>query len=164
MVPQRTYWLEALEQDELDFLLRKEHRDRTLFYRTLTVLMVICFIIPFGFTWVRALHGVKAAFSYGYYFGLTGLLLTISGVSAYISYRVYLWRVQRDIRFHTKTIERTHITRKLFVPHNGTYHFYLDSPTRLSIEVKEKDYHLFNDGDEVNIEYSTYSKQYLGYF
>src|SRR4051812_150035 len=107
MVPERVYWIEPLEEDELAFLVKKEVRDRSQFYKTITALMVICFIIPFGFAWVRALNGEEAAFSYAYYFMNVGVLLGIAGIAGYVSYRVYLYRVRRDIHAHTKTIERT---------------------------------------------------------
>ena len=35
---------------------------------------------------------------------------------------------------------------------------------KYSIEVTENDFNLFNLGDEINIEYTTFSKEFLGYY
>lgn len=155
---------EQLSSEELDFLIKKDERETTLFYRTIRVLMIICFVLPFIVAWVRAFAGEEHPFEYGYYFLGVGFLLSFLGVCAWLAYRRVLYKLKADIRGRTKTIERTKIKRKQFMPHNKTYYFFLDSPNKLSIEVSEQDYQLLNDGDELNIEYSTYSKLYFGYF
>jgi hypothetical protein len=50
------------------------------------------------------------------------------------------------------------------MPVNNSYFFYLSSAIKLSIEVEEYDYRRLEKGDEVNIEYTTFSQMYLGYF
>lgn len=157
-------YLEQLNEDELAFLQKKERRDRHHFYRAVRVIMIVCFIIPFGFAWICALTGQPDAFSYVKYFIGVGFLLCFAGFCIYMSYYYYLRKTQLDIRRSTKTIERAHITEKKFMPQNNTYYFYLDSPTKLSIEVSDEHYHQMKEGDEVNIEYTTESKMYLGYF
>lgn len=157
-------YLEPLNEDELAFLEKKERRERYHFYRTIRVIMIVCFIIPFIIAWVSALAGAPNAFSYRKYFAGVAFLLGFAGLCIYLSYYYYLRKTQVDIRTHTKTIERAHITEKKFMPQNNTYYFFLDSPTKLSIEVSDADYHRLNEGDEVNIEYTTVSKMYLGYF
>ena len=72
--------------------------------------------------------------------------------------------MQWDIRDRTKTIEISHVTRKLHVVAKNAYYFYIDSLIKLSIEVCPEDYYRINEGDEVCIEYTTHSKNYLGYF
>ena len=156
--------LELLNEDEMAFLRKKELRERRQFYKAVRAIMIGCFLLPFFAAWVRAFAGAPNAFSYGHYFAGVGVLLGITLTASYLSWRAFLGRVQRDIRGGTKTIERAHITRKLFMPHNSTYFFYLDSPNKLSIEVGGKDYQNMKEGDEVNIEYTTYSQIYLGYF
>jgi hypothetical protein len=81
-----------------------------------------------------------------------------------MTYRVYLRNVQRDIKNKTKTIETCMVTKKLFVATSGSYYFYIASAVKLNIEVTIDDYEMIQEGDEINIEYTTYSKQYLGYF
>jgi len=158
------HYIEPLNKEELIFLKKKEERDRHYFYLAVRMIMIICFVIPFILAWISALLGKPNAFNFGRYFFGVGFLLCFAGLCIYISYHYYLRKVQQDIRLHTKTVERTQITQKKFMPQNGVYYFYLDSPNKLSIEVEEKDFNRFEDGDEVNIEYTTFSKQYLGYF
>jgi hypothetical protein len=126
--------------------------------------MAICFVVPFIFAWYKAAEGVPAAFSYLRFFIIASVLLFIAGVSTYFTYIIYIKRLRWDISRRSKTIETNKITKKLFVPTSNSFHFYLDSASRLSIEVNRDDYELLCEGDEVNLEYSTYSREYLGYF
>jgi len=157
-------YLERLNKDELAFLQKRERRDRHHFFRTVRILMVICFVIPFAIAWFTALEGHEDAFSYQKYFSGVIYLLCFAGLCVYISYYYFLRKIRKDIRIPTKTIERAHITEKKFMPQTDTYYFYLDSPTKLTIEVTSDDYNRLAEGDEVNIEYTTHSKLYLGYF
>lgn len=155
---------EPLNSDELAFLRRKEGKDRSQLYRVCRVFMILCFICPFLVACVRAIMGAEDPFNYGSYFAGVGFLMVFSGAGLYAGYYKFLRKVQQDIRRGTKTIERSLITRKQYMPHNNTYFFYINSPHRLSIEVAEFDYHNMHLGDEVNIEYTTMAKMYLGYY
>lgn len=155
---------ELMFTEELDFLIRKDEKDTRLFYGALRVLMIICFIIPFIVAWFRAFNGEKRPFEYGAYFLGVLFLLGFLGLCAWIAYRRVLYKLKMDVKNKMKTIERAKIVRKQYMPHDSKYYFYLDSPNKLSIEVSQKDYYLFGDGDELNIEYSANSKFYFGYF
>jgi hypothetical protein len=157
-------YLEPLNEDERAFLKRKETRDRRQFYRSVQLLLLICFALPFAMAWGKAIAGVPNPFSYAHYFAGVGILGSITGIGAFIAYRSNLHRVHLDLRKGTKTIERAMITRKRFMPQTNTCFFFLDSPTKLSIEVSPQYFERLNVGDEVNIEYSTYGKAYFGYF
>lgn len=161
---------EPLETDELAFLKREESLERRQFFKISKVFMVLSFVIPFVFAWFHAAKQSEQEatasnpFSYLHYFIGVFFLLGFSGTALYISYRRTLAKVQRDIKYATKTVERCNITRKQYMPQVNSYFFYISSPIKLSIEVSEEDYHRLGSGDEVNIEYSTYSHTYLGYF
>ena len=157
-------YIEPLDEDELKFLERKESRERNQYYRVYQLLMLLSFIIPFAGAWYRAYDGAPNAFSAIKFFSTAGVLLSISTVATYIPYRMNLRKVQLDIRYKTKTIEISHIVRKLHVAASNTYFFYIDAIARLSIEVSHEDYERMNTGDEICIEYTTHSMQYLGYF
>ena len=157
-------YLEPLSEDERAFLKRKETRDRRQFFRSVQLLLLICFALPFGMAWGRAIAGMSNPFSYANYFTGVGILGSLTGVGAVISYRNNLYRIQLDLKKKTKTIERAIITRKRFMPQTNTCFFFLDSPTKLSIEVSPQHFDQLDVGDEVNIEYSTYGKAYFGYF
>jgi heme/copper-type cytochrome/quinol oxidase subunit 3 len=98
------------------------------------------------------------------FFFTAGILLFISSFATYVTYRINLRRVQLDIRDKTKTIEISHVMRKLQIPAKNTYHLYIDSTIKLSIEVSYEDYVRMAVGDEVCIEFTTHSREYLGYF
>ncbi len=157
-------YLEPLSSNELGFLRKKEAGQRKVFYMVFRILMFISFLFPFALAWYRAADGVTNAFSYVKFFVIAAILLFVSLLSTYFTYRVYLRKVTRDIREQTKTIAPSRITRKVYVQQNGSYFFYLDSEIKLSIEVSGDDFNFFQEGDEVNIEYTTWSREYLGYF
>ena len=157
-------YIEALEPGEVDFLLRKEEQERKTYYRIFSILMFMSFILPFAGAWVQAFEGAPHAFSPLRYFSAVFVLLFISGVSTSYSYKVNHRKLQLDIRDRTKTVDTIRITRKTYVGLKKTYHFYVDSRIKLSIEVSANDFERLNAGDEVSIEYTTHSQQYLGYF
>jgi hypothetical protein len=157
-------YIEPLNADELAFLKRKETRDRRQFFKVLRILLPICFGLPFATAWGKAIAGMENPFSFvGYFIGVAVLLfLTLGG--AVLAYRSNLYKLHLDLQHGTKTIERTTITRKRFMPQTNTCFFYLDSPVKLSVEVSPQYFERLAAGDELNIEYATYSKAYFGYF
>jgi hypothetical protein len=157
-------YLEPLNAEEIAFLRRKEIRERRQLYKTVRILTMICFAFPFAMAWGQAIVGVPNPFSYGRYFTGVGILLFLTAGGTWMAYKSNLYNVHKDLKRGTKTIERATITQKRFMPQNNTCYFFLDSPTKLSIEVASEYYDRLNIGDEVNIEYSTYGKSYFGYF
>lgn len=155
---------EPMNEHELGFLQKKEEKERTQFTKLVRIVMIVSFVVPFIVAWLRATNNDHDPFSYGTYFSGVGLLMGIGALILFPAYSRTLGILQRDIRKGTKTVELTHVTRKQYMQQNNTYHFYLNSPNKLSIEVSEIDYHSLGEGDELNIEYTTYSKMYLGYF
>lgn len=155
---------ESLNLSERQFLMRRARHEGRQLYKVARVLMALCFLIPFLLAWLWALDGAPDPFSPKRYFLGVLLLGTLSGGGIYLAYKKVLYPLRADLRIGTKTIERTHLMRKVYMLQNNTHHFYLDSPTRLSIEASSEDYQRFDEGDEVNIEYTTFSKIYLGYY
>lgn len=155
---------EPLEASEMAFLQQQERKERHSYYKLFRIFMIVSFVVPFIGSWYRAFDGAPNAFSPARYFVTTGILLGISVGATTVAYRLNLRRMKHDIKEGTKTIEMTHITKRVHATINDTYYFYLDSPTKLSIEVSQNDYYRFTEGDEISIEYITYSGFYLGYF
>lgn len=155
---------EPLTKDELVFLRRKEAKERKQLYSVMSVFMVMCFICPFATAWVKAAFGDERAFSYFNYFLGVGFLLCFSGFCILFSYYRTLHKVVQDIKHGTKTIERTYITRKQYMPAGNAFYFYISSAIKLSIEVEEVDFRRLKEGDELSITYTSYSNFYLGYF
>jgi hypothetical protein len=177
MLPPSLKYEEAMNDSELSFLKEKRAREQRMFIRTIRTLCFVFIIIPCCAGII--LESIRRSnikpeellqeerrdpYLYLYYFiGMLFLLLLVA-VGSYISYVKTLRKIVLDIRSGMKTVEKTAITRKQFMEHNNTYHFYLKSAFRLSIEVNQEDYQAYNEGDEINIEYSTQSGIYFGYF
>ncbi len=154
---------EPLNEGELIFLEEKETKERRQYYKVFQVLMAGSFLIPFIASWYRAYEGAPNAFSYPKFFVSAAILLTISSIAIYLSYRVYHKNIQLDLRDKTKTIETNRITKKVTVPSKNAYYFYIDSTVKLSIEVSEEYYSSLNDGDEVSIEYTNFTSDIFRY-
>ncbi len=157
-------YIEPLSIEELDFLLKKEQKDKGQFYLIMRIVMSGSVLLPFLFAWYRAFEGQDDPFSITYYFIGLSVTVVVALLIGYAIYKKGLYKIRADIRDRTKTVESTHITRKQFMPANDEYYFFIDSPTLLSIRVSKLDYDKMRKGDELNIEYSTHAKYYFGYF
>lgn len=155
---------ETLTRDEMDFLRKQEQKDRKVLFHAARVFLIICFICPFVVSWLRAMMGAEEPFSYMYYFLSVLFLMFFCGIGLYWSYRQHLWKIRRDLRSGTKTVERAYITRKQYMASANSFHFYLNSAVKISIEVSEEDFRKWEEGDMIHIAYSTYARQYFGYF
>lgn len=169
-----SFSFEKMEEEEIAFLKKKFHRERKIFLRTMRNLGFLAFLVP---TVVALLYfssdqntgdesqlEVAEPFTMIYYYVSLFSLLTLLFTGAYLSYIYTLKRIKKDFTNQIKIVERTRITRKHFMPMNKAYFFYIQSGYRLSIEVSESDFNLYEEGDELNIEYGKYSKEFLGYF
>lgn len=167
---------EPMNDSELSFLKTKEEKEKRTFFRTVRILLLLsvvpcCLGIimesikrssdPPAMTRLREQEDPHVYLYY--FFGMIFLLLLVIGGSL-IAYSRSVGRLHKDIRLGRKTIEDTEISRKQFVNSNNTYHFFLRSAFKLSIEVSKEDYEAYEEGDEINIEYSTHSRVYFGYF
>ncbi|KAA5536556.1 hypothetical protein F0919_02490 [Taibaiella lutea] len=168
---------EPMEAAELSFLQEKAIKEKRLLARVIRNLSVIFVIIPccMGIT----LESLKRSeltpmlreiedkndpdFVWNYIIAMIVLLLVVA-ISSAVYYRRTLWKLTKDIKRNLKSVEQAVIERKQHISSNDSYHFFIDSKTKLSIEVSKDDFEKFDEGDEINIEYSTYSKIYFGYF
>ncbi len=155
---------EPMTREELGFVRKKFNSDARQFYRAMNRLMVLAFVCPFVYSFYKLAVQDPEPFSMKEYFtGVIGLLLFLA-LCAGIAYKFTLNLLRKDLVSKNKIIELTRIARKQYMPQNNTYHFYLTSHSRISIEVDEQDYAGYNIGDEINIEYAGFSKIYFGYF
>lgn len=177
-MPEAAYtYEEPMNDSELSFLREKEGKEKRMFFRTVRTITILFIVVPccLGIIMesikrssdspeMARLREEEDPYVYLYYFfGMLFLLLLVA-VGSYVSYNRTLKQLQKDIYAGKKTVENTEISRKQFVNSNNTYHFFLKSTFRLSIEVSKEDYEAYEEGDEINIEYSTFSRVYFGYF
>jgi hypothetical protein len=162
-------YLEALNVSELDFLKKKAGKQGRV-YKLLQQLMVLgAVFISFAGGWknIRSEEwpfDTITVFSWENYLITVCCLVVLFLISIWFSRNSELSKIRRDLRQKLKVVERVMIERKTFLPHNNTFHFYLNSPEKLSIQVEEQDFMMLQEGDEINIEYSQNAKVYFGYF
>lgn len=168
---------EQMEPSEFSFLQEKAIKERGMLSRVVRNLSVIFIILPCSMGIIleslkryrlspalREIEDKEDPYFVRNYFIAMIVLLLMVAISSLVYYYRNLWKVKKDLKRNLKSIEETVIERKQFIESNNSYHFYITSQTQLSIEVSKEDFTKFEEGDEINIEYSTYSKIYFGYF
>lgn len=168
---------EPMEAPEFSFLQEKAIKEKRLLARVVRNLSVIFIIIPccIGITLeslkraeltpaLRAIEDKNDPYFVRNYIIAMVVLLLVVAVSCAIYYYRTLWKITKDIKRNLKSIEQAIIERKQHISSNDSYHFFINSKIQLSIEISKEDFEKFEEGDEINIEYSTYSKIYFGYF
>lgn len=100
----------------------------------------------------------------GVYIAVVVFLLLIYFLIIFLAFKVNVKPLLKDLKGNTKVIEQVNIKEKKYMPQNNTYHLYVQSVNRVSIEVSEQDYKKFQLGDEVNLEFTPNASIYLGYY
>lgn len=162
-------YVDDLSPDELDFLVRKVAKQERTLKRILWIMMGGAIVFAFGGAWENKkkepmMPPFETVFSWQNYFITLGLLLIIFTLILRLLRHSELQKLKKDIRQKKKIIERVLIQKKTFLPHNNTFHFYLDSLSKISIQVSEDDFMQMDEGDEICIEYSQNAEVYFGYF
>lgn len=156
---------ERLAQDELAYMTSKYHSDLKTLKRIFGYLLAVSLSVPLILLLVRfIIYGWIISWFLLYVFLVALTMVCLVGLGVWISYRFNQYKLLQDIKIGLKNIEMTVILRKKYMAGNDSYHFYLDSPNKLSIEVSQHDFRFYNQGDEINIEYSPLAKIYFGYF
>ena len=160
--------LEPLSQDELDFIHRRYRTESRLYMRTMNVLLILGTLAPLVVCLVLITlsddkrPSIEALYKV-YFVGLLFMLLFV-GLIAIVAYRIKLLAYNKDKSQRQKIVEPTNIMQKKYMKLNNTYHFYLDSPNKYTIEVSPTDFDKWQLGDEITIEYARHSKEYFGYY
>lgn len=165
---------ESFSLEETQFIAKKLNQQRAAFWvatRTMILLgtiilgitMLLFKMLPLEETSIENKFEVLETTNWFYVIVAFIFFLIIGGASIF-SYRKTVHRLALDYKEQIKLIECTNVNRKVYMPHTKSYHFYLQSPSKLSIEVSARDYHDYKIGDEINIEYSKNAKEYFGYF
>lgn len=175
-------WIENLDQGELEYIQNRyssEYKKFTKAYKNglivvfFTSLMIFIILIIISFYTDEA---YKEEIELGLYepitieevilysvISLVGITIMFS-IAFSFGYLLQLYNLKKDVDGKTKTIEITNIIEKKYMPHNDSYHFIIESQNKHSLEVDKDTYVLYADGDEINLEYTTYSKIDLGYY
>jgi hypothetical protein len=166
---------EPMDESEIAFLIRRRNEQIPLLKRTIRVFAAFWVAIPIVVGIALSIFNAIARDRVNppdepppnifmlCLVGALGLLVVI-GFATWFSYTRTILPLTKDIRRRLKIVEKSEIVRKHFMRENNSYHFYISSPTRLSIEVQAEDFVAYDVGDEINIEYTRSAKIYLGYY
>jgi len=164
----------ALESSEMEYLVSKKKEDIAGLMKTLKFLIVLIIVVT-----VVAAIGMFIIIKISpetfidrnepppnilvTCLKLMLLLLGVVAIATYYSYSHTLRKVIKDIGSGEKTIEPCEVIRKFYAKEINTYHVYITSVIRLSVEVTKSEYAKLNEGDKINLEYSSCSKIFFGY-
>lgn len=90
------------------------------------------------------------------------VLFAIIAISTLIAYFIKIHPLKKDYLCNNKLIEVVTITKKVHMKTTDTFHFYVLSAFRLSIEVDQLIFNQYEVDDELNLELSYYSHCFLG--
>lgn len=158
--------VEAMEPDQEAFISRRYKKESKLYIRSMNILLILAVLSPFAYILLKLLFAEqvqKDVLVRDYFLGL-GYMLIFFGIIAAFAYYIKIHALAQDKKHKKRIVERVHIVEKKFMKLNNTHHFYLDSPTLVSVQVTPEDFENFQLNDEINVEYAKYSKEYFGYF
>lgn len=160
----KTLRIEPLSNDEINFLTQKQEKERRAFYFGMKIMIVVCLAMPLFVAYMVNFEE-RPKLTYWEAYTYSQIIMVLIFIFVMIaSYVRKLLFINLDLKHQQKIIESVEIQEKKYMPQNQSCHFYINSQIKLSIEVSQNDFMLFEVGDEINIEYSQYSKEYFGYF
>ena len=158
------YFIEPFEDSEKEFIEQKYKRISKEYLQMMNYFLIACGIIPIFIAFLYYIFSLKRlTFLYVFIIGFSFMILFFI-VIATIYYFYQVFSIYKDNTHQLKVTEHCIIIEKKYMSLNQSFHFYLDSEIKLSIEVSESDFQYYNLGDEINIEYSQYSKEYFGFY
>ncbi len=156
--------IEPLEPDELTFIQKRCVFESKAYMFGMNMFLLATVAIPFGVALAYYLKFERVDVMLKAFFYALCITTVLFSVISFFSYKRSLSDIKKDAKEKTKIIEASLITEKKFMQQNNSYHFYLNSDIKYTIEVNESDFQRFETGDEINIEYARYSREYFGYF
>lgn len=165
-------YLEPMEKEELQYLEKHAARQKKMFlkvvhYIFLGLALFMTALYTFAnFTYDPANIDEQAEIplSPGFVLQVAGGIFLFFAVVLGLLYYLTILSLFREIKKGYKIVEQAFIIEKKYMAQTESYHFYLNSRIRKSIEVSKKDYNFYDVNDEVNIEYSPASHQFFGYY
>ncbi|MBP6624552.1 MAG: hypothetical protein KA198_05235 [Chitinophagaceae bacterium] len=155
---------EILSEDELHFLEQKKNKQQQIFKKITRICLLIQLIFPFLVStqypnYVDEISSIEL-----FYFFSALLTVCILALTMFGTYMYLLYNLKKDLNHKTKRIEHCVIQSKKRMPLNGSVYFYINSPTKISIEANLHDFDMLEIGDEINLEFAQFSDEYYGYY
>ncbi len=154
------------DEQELQFIQKLLQDSKKDVWRVFLLSLVFSVLIPIPISLLyNALKKIPTPeLFFETYFISFFALLFFTGIVIFFLFEIRLKNLLKDVKQKIKLVEQVQITQKKYIPFSDSYHFYISSTTKLSIEVSKKTYDTFELNDELNIEYSKYAKEYFTYF
>lgn len=156
--------IEPLDAAEAEFVMKRYDEASKEYMRLMNLTLISAGLMPVLVALLFWLSSAEIDRVVQVFIVLFISLLAFFIVVAVIFYFQQVYNKYKDSVAQTKTVESCIILEKRTVAINLTYHFYLDSRVNNSIEVSVEVYDRYAIGDEINIEYTTHDKMYIGYF
>ncbi|GBL35420.1 hypothetical protein EMGBS15_10150 [Filimonas sp.] len=153
-----------MEDDELAFIQKRYLKESKLYMFGMNRVLIAAVVIPFLAALIYYVRFERNDIMIQAFLYALAITLIFSGIIAFFSYKRGLLDIKKDLKEKTKIVESALITEKKYMALNHTWHFYLHKAFKYTIEVSEADFDRFEVNDEINIEYSRYSKEYFGYY
>ncbi len=168
----RIIYFEPLTEAEKAYLSASAHSSKKGFMKTVHYMfLVLAIIMIFVYTIANFTYdphnidpNTTTPLTPEFVLLLAGIMFLTFGVLLSIAYVVTIHKYFREIKKGQKIVESTTVKEKRYMPQNNKYYLYLNSPTKGSIEVEPKMYAYIQVNDEINIEYTPFSKSFLGYY
>ncbi len=155
---------ELLSEDELNFLQQKKNKHHRIFQKITRTCLLIQLISPFLVStqypnYVDEISSIEL-----FYFYCAVLTCCLLAICMFGCYMYLLYNLKKDLNHKIKRIEHCLIQSKKQMPLHQRAYFYINSPTKISIEIDEKNFDLYEIGDEINVEFAQFSDEYFGYY
>jgi hypothetical protein len=153
-----------MDDDEIDFVnQRYQHASKEYMYG-MNIMLVgavgLAFLVAL-FNYLHDPNFEETLIIYGYAQSITAVIALIIVIANYL---LSLYDLNVDLKRKLKIAEQVTITEKKYMESNNSYHFYISSEVKYSIEVPEDSFNYFQINDEITIEYTKYAALYLGYY
>lgn len=159
-----SYTVLPLEEEEIQFLERGIAREVKEYMAGMRIMLIVCVVLPVLAAFLSLFNDalfipIWQVYLYGQL--VTGIVFLIAMVG---NYWRGLYPLRRDLQAGVKWAMTVQILSKRYVAENHSRHFYITGGIKVSIQVNEADYDLYQIGDEITVECTPYSRVYLGYY
>ena len=151
-----------LSLEERTFLQDSYQKNKRRFIKNTLFITCIAFFIAISSLFKFDMESKQVYLNWFVFACVQIVLISIIVISALIAFIIKIHPLKKDYLCNYKLIEVVTITKKVHMKATNTFHFYVLSAFRLSIEVDQVVFDQYEVDDELNLELSYYSHRFLG--
>ncbi len=146
---------------EKEQLVSKRSQEQRLFRKTARLIFLLSPVIPVFIGVIASNVKEKGKVFHWQSFTLASVMMLffiifLTAIAYYFSFA----KINKDIARNIKIVEQVKITRKNAFAINHSFYFYVRSENVGSFLVPERIYREYREGDEINVQYTPFSKIY----